>query len=136
MSDPAGRRGLGWAWVVVMLFAVSGTVHLVRPEVFDAQVPDFLPARTAIVVVSGVAELLLAAGMVWPRTRRRAALGAAVLLVLVFPGNLWQAWEAWGDWQAGEVTGAYLATALLRLPVQVPLVRWCWRAGRPVSAAG
>ncbi len=133
MSTREERRGLGWAWVVVVLFAASGAVHLLRPGVFDAQVPDFLPARTAVVVVSGVAELVLAAGMVWPRTRRRAAAGAAVLLVLVFPGNLWQAWEAWRDWQAGDATGGYLAGTLLRLPLQVPLVLWCWRAGRPLS---
>lgn len=126
-----GRRGgLGWAWVVVVLFTASGVVHLVRPEAFDAQVPDFLPARTAIVVVSGVAELALAAGLVWPRTRRLAGVASAAFLVAIFPGNLWQTWEAVSDWRAGEAGTGYLVGTLVRLPLQVPLIWWAWRAGR------
>lgn len=118
------------------LFAGSGVLHVARPSTFDAQVPDFLPAQTAVVVVSGLAELACAIGMVWPPTRRRAATAAAVLLVLVFPGNLWQSWEAWLGWQAGIDSGGYLAVTLVRLPLQAPLIRWAWsaaRSGKPTA---
>ncbi|GAB3999358.1 DoxX family protein [Nocardioides marmoraquaticus] len=131
MSAPPLR----WAWVVVVLFTASGVVHLVRPSAFAAQVPDFLPAQTAVVVVSGVLELACAALMVVPRTRRVGGLAAAVLLVAIFPGNLWQTWEAWSDHRAGEASTAYLLGTLVRLPLQVPLVWWTWRVWRPAAPA-
>lgn len=118
---------LRWAWVVVVLFTASGVLHLVRPSAFEAQVPDFLPAQTLVVVVSGVLELACALLMLLPRTRRLGGLAAALLLVAVFPGNLWQTWEAWSDHRAGEAGTAYLVGTLVRLPLQLPLVWWTWR---------
>ncbi|ROR92455.1 MauE/DoxX family redox-associated membrane protein [Nocardioides aurantiacus] len=129
MIQPGAPR-LGWAWVVVVLFTASGVLHLVRPSAFEAQVPDFLPLQTAVVVVSGVLELACAALLLLPRTRRLGGLAAALLLVAVFPGNLWQSWEAWQDHQAGEASTAYLVGTLVRLPLQLPLVWWTWRLWR------
>lgn len=121
---------LRWAWIVVVLFAASGALHLVRPGAFEAQVPDFLPAQTVVVVVSGVLELACAALMVVRRTRRLGGTLAAALLVAIFPGNLWQTWEAWRDHGAGEASTAYLIGTVVRLPLQLPLIWWAWRAGR------
>lgn len=121
---------LRWAWAVVVLFAASGLVHLVRPSAFEAQVPDFLPAQTAVVVVSGVLELACAALLVVPRTRRLGGLAAAALLVAIFPGNLWQTFEAVRDHRAGDASTAYLVGTLVRLPLQLPLVWWTWRVWR------
>lgn len=121
---------LGWAWVVVVLFTASGALHLVRPSAFEAQVPDFLPLQTAVVVVSGLFELACAGLLVHRRTRRLGGLAAAVLLVAVFPGNLWQTWEAWQDHRASEAGLGYLVGTIVRLPLQVPLVWWTWRLWR------
>lgn len=128
-SQPRAPR-LRWAWVVVVLFTASGVLHLVRPAAFEAQVPDFLPAQTLLVVVSGVLELGCAALLVVPRTRRLGGLAAALLLVAIFPGNLWQTVEAWQDHRAGEASTGYLVGTLVRLPLQVPLVWWTWRVWR------
>ena len=43
------------------LFVISGSLHLVRPQVFETIVPRQLPARRALVYASGVAELACAA---------------------------------------------------------------------------
>ena len=55
------------------LLATSGVVHLVRPQVFEGMVPHVLPNRRALVYVSGLAELLCAAGVPLIRTALRAA---------------------------------------------------------------
>lgn len=57
--------------MLVGLFTFSGVVHLVRPGVFTPIVPDILPAHRLLVYVSGVAELLCAAGLAWRVSRRR-----------------------------------------------------------------
>ncbi len=54
-------------WVVAAAFSASGVVHLVHPETFTRIVPTFLPAKTALVYVSGVAELICAVGPVEAR---------------------------------------------------------------------
>lgn len=76
---------------IAALLVVAGTLHLLRPQIFLAQVPDFLPFRSAIVHVSGVIEILLGLGLLIPALRRRAAIATAVFLVAIFPGNVWQA---------------------------------------------
>ena len=105
-------------------FLVSGTVHLVRPQVFEPLVPRWLPARRELVLGSGVAELLCAGGLLHPATRRGAATASAALLVAVFPGNLQMAVDAGGRGRA------YRVATLARLPLQAPLVRTALRAGR------
>ena len=51
--------------------------------------PHVLPCSARFwTTLSGVVELLLAVGVVWPRTRRVAATLTAVFFVLVFPANV------------------------------------------------
>jgi uncharacterized membrane protein len=113
--------------VVLALFLLSGTIHLVRPEVFTPIVPDLLPAHRLIVYLSGVAELACAAGLVWRRTRRLAGLASAALLVAVFPANVTMAVDAWRSWDDGGHSGWYVVGTLVRLPLQLPLIWWVWR---------
>ena len=107
------------------LFLASGTIHLVRPRTFDPLMPEFVPAHRAVIVGSGVLELLCAVGLHVPRWRRTAGWASAVLLVGVWPGNVKMALDA-------VRSGATLRSviALARLPLQVPLVRVALRAAR------
>lgn len=123
MSAPAPLRRD--AKVVVAAFLVSGTVHLVKPEVFEPLMPSWMPAHREVIIASGVAELAGAVGMVLPATRRVAGLASAALLVAVFPGNVKMAMDA----QRGRSTG-FKAVTLARLPLQLPMIRGALRAGR------
>lgn len=111
------------AKVVIGAFLASGTVHLVKPEVFEPLMPSWVPAHREVIVGSGVAELACAAGMLSSRTRRPAALASAALLVAVFPGNVQMAVDA----LKGDNRGLQ-AASLARLPLQLPLIRAAWRA--------
>jgi len=82
-----GRCALGSALLV------AGTGHLtVQREEFQAQVPDWFPADAdAVVIVSGVIELLLGAALILSG-RRSAPVGvaAAGFFIVIFPGNIAQ----------------------------------------------
>ena len=105
------------------LLAFTGTAHLVRPHVFDAALPDWLPGtKHAWAVGSGVAELACGALVALPATRRFGGLACAALFVAVFPGNVHMALRA--------RTPRARAITLARLPLQVPLVLWALRASR------
>jgi uncharacterized membrane protein len=113
------------AKILVGAFTVSGTVHLVKPEVFEPLMPRWVPAHRELILGSGVAELACAAGLVVPRTRRAAGLASAALLLGVFPGNLKMADDA-----RRSGNRKLQAVAYGRLPLQVPLIRAALRAGR------
>ncbi|WP_114149413.1 DoxX family protein [Nocardioides sp. 616] len=107
------------------LFATSGTIHLVKPEVFLPIVPESLPARRQLVTWSGVAELVCAAGLLHPRTRRAAGWASAALLLGVFPANVKMAKDA----QRSRKPALKVGT-VARLPLQVPMIRTALRAAR------
>lgn len=114
------------AKAVTGAFFVSGVVHLVKPEVFEPLIPEQLPGGPRPWVVwSGVAELVCAAGMLHPRTRRTAAYASAALLAGVLPGNAKMAADA----QHTNNT-AYKAVTLARVPLQVPMIRGMLKAAR------
>lgn len=99
------------------LFSASGILHLVRPDVFLPLIPRGLPAPDVIVVVSGIAELACAAGLL---TRQPwAGPASAALLVAIFPGNMQYALDQAADPDAGALG---VALAWLRLPLQVPMI--------------
>ena len=105
------------AGLLAAVFLASATIHLVRPQTFEPLMPGWVPAHREVIFLSGVAELLCAAGLLHPRTRWAAGWASALLLVGVFPGNVTMAQDA----LAGDDT-AYQVVALGRLPLQVPLI--------------
>ena len=107
------------------IFATSGVIHLVKPEVFEPIVPDVLPKKRELVYVSGVAELACAAALLHPRTRRLAGWASAGLLLAVYPANFKMAGDAAKTDNAG-----FKAATMARLPLQIPLIRTALRAAR------
>lgn len=117
--------------MVVAAFLTSGTVHLVRPQVFEPIVPHVLPRKRELVYASGVAELACAAGMLTQRMRRVAGMASAGILVAVFPANVQMAVDAQREiTRKGSTRRRQIVrgVAMARLPLQVPLIRWALRA--------
>ena len=120
-SRPGADRG---ALALAGLLGVAGTTHLVVPRLYDRLIPPWLGPPRPWVLGSGVAELACALAVAVPLTRRRGALAAAALFVVVFPGNVQMALDSRRS--GGPWTGR-AAVAWARLPLQVPLVLWAWR---------
>ena len=75
------------------MFVVTGVAHFVNPLRRDmiAIVPPRLPAAGLLVTVTGVLELLGAAGLLVPPTRAAAAICLFVLMLAMFPANIYAA---------------------------------------------
>ena len=126
MGTTFSTRLSRWApTCLATVFVVTGTLHIVRPSIFLPLVPDAMPARDAIVLVSGIAELVCAAGLL---TRSSwAGPTSALLLCAVFPGNILFAIDAARD---PESSNAMVAAAWARLPLQLPLIWAALQANR------
>jgi uncharacterized membrane protein len=75
------------------MLLVTGISHLTfAREEFVAQVPKSLPlSDDAVVLLSGVAELMIGASLVaLPRQRVPVGLGTAAFFIAIFPGNVAQ----------------------------------------------
>jgi len=115
-----GRR------LLALFFIVAGILHFVFPDPYLRMVPPVLPGHKAIVWISGVAEIAGGIGLMFPRWRSSAAWGLVLLLIAVFPANIYMAvahvpyagllGKSWVQW--------------LRLPLQLPLIYWAWRYTR------
>lgn len=106
------------------LLTTTGTLHFVSPKVFARLIPPQLPGPYLLVYASGAAELLCAAGLAVPRTRRAAGWATAGLFLAVYPGNIQMALDSGGR------STTYQAVAWGRLPLQLPLVVWAVSVAR------
>jgi len=120
------RRATRTAGLLAVLLGGAGVTHFARSRHYDRIVPDALPPRLTT-VVSGVAELGIAAGLAFPATRRASGWAAAALFAAVFPANVKMANDLL---DSPRSTRVMRLVSVLRLPLQAPLVLWAVRVGR------
>jgi uncharacterized membrane protein len=102
----------------------AGITHFVAPGFYERIVPKWFGHEKVTVRLSGVAELLCGALVAVPRTKRLGAWATVVVLVVVYPANIQMAVEA------AKPSNAEEWVAWLRLPLQLPLIRWAYRHTR------
>jgi uncharacterized membrane protein len=73
------------------MFAITGVAHFVPAMRRDmiAIVPPRLPAAGLLVTITGVLELVGAAGLLYPPTRAAAAVCLFMLMLVMFPANVY-----------------------------------------------
>ena len=78
---------------LAVMFVMTGVAHFVPAMRRDmiAIVPPRLPAPGLLVTITGVLELLGAAGLLYPPTRVAAAVCLFVLMLVMFPANVYAA---------------------------------------------
>jgi len=121
MLKTVGRLVLG----LFLIFASIG--HFISADEFLAQVPPWMPAPELVVLVSGVVELCLGIALIFFPRKWRPIVGCvtAAFFVIIFPGNLWQYFEARDAFGLDSD-----AARLVRLLFQPVLVLWAlWATG-------
>ncbi|MDH6223509.1 hypothetical protein [Streptomyces sp. MJP52] len=109
-------------------FAPPGVTVMPGRDDMEAMIPPFVPFPAAVVLGTGVLELLGAAGLVRTSTRPLAGIGLAVFFVLVLPANVYAALE-------GVPSNGDPATPLwFRIPEQVLFIATALWAAKDVSA--
>ncbi|MGH9945193.1 MAG: DoxX family protein [Pyrinomonadaceae bacterium] len=102
------------------LFILAGVNHFVNPEFYLRIMPPYLPWHPALVLLSGIAEIILGALLLFRRYAAFAGWGLIALLIAVFPANLHMAMHP-------ELYPTISPLALwLRLPLQGVLIAWAY----------
>lgn len=107
-------------YLMALLYIGAGVLHFVVPKFYLRIMPPYLPAHHLLVALSGVAEIVVGVGLLIPATRVWAAWATILLLIAIFPANVYMAyapkfaaispWIRWG-----------------RLPLQGVLIWWAWQ---------
>lgn len=111
--------------LVVIWFLLGGMAHFVFTEAEMRIVPPWFPWPRAAVLISGVFELLGAAGLLWRPSRRTALWGLFALTLAVTPAHIYMLQEP------GLFPSVPYWALLLRLPLQAALLALiAWLARR------
>lgn len=123
-SAPLTRWQTAALAFVFLWFAIGGVAHFVYVDAQMRIVPPWIPWPRAAVLVSGVFELLGAAGLLWRPTRRAAGIGLLLLTLAVTPANIYMLQ------QAADYPAVPYWALVLRLPLQLVLLALiAWSTG-------
>ncbi len=100
---------------VFLWFFIGGLAHFFATDLEMRIVPPYIPWPRATVLVTGVFELLGAAGLLFAATRRAAGWGLFALTIAVTPANVYMM-------QHAASFAVPFWALVLRLPVQVALL--------------
>ncbi|MEO6075654.1 MAG: hypothetical protein ABIP56_02505 [Dokdonella sp.] len=124
--DGMSRARIAALCFVFGWFLIGGIAHFVFTETEMRIVPPYVPWPRAAVLVSGVFELLGAAGLVWWRTRRFAGIGLFLLTLAVTPCHFYML-------QRPDLFDVPYWALLMRLPIQALLLELIWWSSKRVA---
>lgn len=71
-----------------VMFIMIGGMHLAKPGSLTYMIDGMLPFPLFLVIFTGVLEIVLGAGLLWPSTRIISAWALIILLIAMFPANI------------------------------------------------
>jgi len=112
-------------WVMIAVYLAAGINHFVMPEFYYPLIPDYLGNKATLNILSGIAEIAGAVGLMIPATRKWAAYGIVAMLIAFLPTHIYMITDA--DKVAFDGKTLPVWVALVRLLVIHPiLIGWAW----------
>ena len=105
-------------YIIALFYIIVGFKHFTNVDFFLIIVPPYLPFPEFIVYLSGIFEIVLGFLIIPSKSRKYAAFGFILLLIAVFPANIY----LYTSETAQNLYGIDKIDALIRLPFQIPLI--------------
>ncbi|MBW8683710.1 DoxX family protein [Chitinophaga rhizophila] len=110
-----------------VMFILIGIMHLATPRKLTYMIEGWLPYALQLVLISGVLEIILGAGLLIPAVRVYAAWGLIILLMAMFPANIYVAVHELPAPGGLPAKPWYTWSRLAFQPVYILWVWWCIR---------
>lgn len=103
-----------------VLFVLAGMNHFRKPKLYERIMPPYIPAHNAMVMLSGIAEMILGFMLMNKNTQSEAAWGIIIMLVVFLPIHIYML--------QSEKAAMKLPkwVLILRLPLQFGLMYWAF----------
>ena len=112
-------------WLLIVFYSVAGVAHLVVTDSMVRITPDWVLHPYAVVILTGLCELVGAVGLMTVRWRRAAGWALALYALCVFPANIKHAIH-----DLSTHTGLGWGYHGPRLPLQPFIIWWAlWASG-------
>lgn len=108
-------------YCMAVIYFIAGCNHFRNPKLYIKIIPEYFPNRKLLNILSGLIEIILAILLCIPQFTNYAAWGIILLLIAVFPANLYM-------YQNKKASlGLPKWVLLLRLPLQLLLIFWAYQ---------
>ncbi|MGV3586187.1 MAG: DoxX family membrane protein [Adhaeribacter sp.] len=114
------------AMCAMLLFTGTSHFYLIKGMVLT--MPDFLPAKEALVYFTGILEILFGIGLLFEPTRRITSLLLLLFLLAVLPANI-VATLKHVDIPSATYTGPDVNYLWFRIPLQLFFMAWVYYFG-------
>jgi len=111
-------------YIMASFYAGGGINHFVNPKFYLGITPKFFPIPNVLNYVSGVAEIVLAIGLLFASTRQISAYLIIAMLILFFAVHISHLFQP-PKMAQGKEWFLYV-----RLVLQFALIYWAWRVGK------
>ena len=101
-----------------IFYTITGIKHFIESDYFLSIIPPYLPFHLELVYISGFFEILFGLMILFPKYRFYGSIGLILLLIAVFPANIYLAQSK----EAQEAIGTSQQIAIWRLPIQGILI--------------
>ena len=105
-------------YVMSIMYIFIGIRHFTDPQYFLDIVPPQLPFKLFLVYFTGLIEVVGGVAILAPKTRKAGAYLLILLLVSVFPANIY----LYVSETPQNLLGISKMDALIRMPFQIPLI--------------
>ena len=116
--------------VLTFLYISVGVKHFTNPNFFLAIMPPYIPYHNFMVYLSGALEIGFALMMLFKKTRFYGCWGIILLLIAVFPANIY----LYNSEIPQKILSVTKLEALIRLPYQLPLLLFAFWHSREESS--
>ncbi|WP_339839423.1 DoxX family protein [uncultured Flavobacterium sp.] len=107
-------------YLMGLVYVFAGINHFRNPRLYLKIIPSYIPNPKLLNQLSGFAEIILGIGLCIALTSSWSAIGIIVLLIAVFPANLYM-------YQNEKARlGLPKWATLIRLPLQLILIYWAY----------
>lgn len=114
------------AMSIMLLFTALG--HFKFPKGMAEMLPPVMPARAALVYITGFIEIIAAIGLMIPAVQKETAMLLILFFILILPANIYAAINNI-DYQKGTKDGPGKSYLWFRVPLQVLFIVWVYWFG-------
>lgn len=111
------------AMSVMLCFTAIG--HFVFTKGMSMMIPQFIPFKTNFVYLTGLFEILLAIGLLFPKFKVISGWSLIVILLLMLPANIYASIHH-VNYQKGTFEGNGLSYLWFRVPLQLLFIIWTY----------
>ncbi|MCB0464197.1 MAG: hypothetical protein KDC78_00790 [Aequorivita sp.] len=107
-------------YLIGVLFVIAGMNHFRKPKLYERIMPPYIPTHSAMVMLSGIAEMILGFMIMNKNTQCEAAWGIIIMLVVFLPVHIYMLQNV----KAAMKLPKWIL--ILRLPLQFGLMYWAY----------